>query len=244
MNVSLLNQRWIAGVIVLQALLIFVPLIILGAATGWPASLDDPASEMLPTVYDNLTALRIGYFSYLVYSLLIFPVALLLQSVLHADTKPHILLRAALGFALASTIFRAIGIIRWLSIMPILADQYVQADAAQQQNIAVVYNAVNEFGGAIGEILGVQLLAALWIASISLYIIKYADFPNWIGQFGFLSAALYFVGLAEIAGVDLGPFLTFSGTIFHFWLLAIGIALWQRSATHLSSATLSPRTTS
>jgi hypothetical protein len=43
---------------------------VLGAAINWPDSLGDPASVDLPRLLENEVAVRIGYFSYLSYSVL------------------------------------------------------------------------------------------------------------------------------------------------------------------------------
>ena len=59
--------------LVFEALLLFVPLIILGNAINWPASLDEPASVNLPLILEQFPAMFTGYSIYFVYSLLFWP---------------------------------------------------------------------------------------------------------------------------------------------------------------------------
>ena len=63
-------RRQAAIFLIIEILLIFAPLIILGAAINWPASLDEPAGINLPLIHEQYTAMMTGYSIYLVYLLL------------------------------------------------------------------------------------------------------------------------------------------------------------------------------
>lgn len=67
----------IAFFLIIQALLAFAPLAILGPAIGWPASLHNPAAQQLAAIAAAPAALTLGYSVYLLYSLAILPVAVI-----------------------------------------------------------------------------------------------------------------------------------------------------------------------
>lgn len=209
------------------SLLIFIPLTVLGSAINWPQSLGDPADKMLPLLVQNSSAVRFGYLVYLVYSILFGVVALLLVGVLGHEKPNSVWLRIATGFGIASMITRCLGIIRWLVAMPALALLYVDpsTSTSTRESIAVVYRFLNDYAGSVGEVLGVSLFAGLWLVIVSLKIFQTRVFPNWLGFLGLVSAALLFVQLVELFGIDLGAFISVSVSILHLWFLAIGIAL-------------------
>jgi hypothetical protein len=221
----------LAGVLlIIEGLLLFVPTIILGNAINWPASLSEPAAVMLPLLHSRLGAVQLGYTVYLIYSLLFFPVALLTAHMVARGAPFGPLLQIAVGFAALSTLARSIGIIRWLAAMPGLAAAYVDpaATATQQAAIEASFMALNAYGGAIGEVLGVNLLAAFWLIVLSSVILHTGALPRWLGGFGIV-AALALVGAAiELFGVDIGMLIVLTTSGIQFWLLAAGIVLLFR----------------
>lgn len=227
MNTS--HYRITAVLLLIEALLIFAPMVILGGAIDWPTSLDEPASVMLPRIQDNEAAVFTGYFIYLIYSILFWPVALMLTRIVAQQDTFSPILKIAAGFGIASAVARTLGIIRWLLPMPMLADKYTDptTSAQTQETISVVYDMLNDYAGAIGEQLGVSLFAALWLTLVSIVIVRSSVLPRWLGGFGLVAAASLYTNLLELAGVDLGAFLTVSVSIIHVWLLAAAVVVFR-----------------
>lgn len=223
--------RWTGFVFILQGLLIFVPLIVLGAAIEWPASLGDPAAIALPRLHENLDAVRIGYGAYLAYSVLFLATSALLVSILTPAGTENAGLRIAFAAGALSALARTIGIIRWLVPMPELAEQYVDpaTSAATRETISVAYETLNLFGGSIGELLGVTIFAAIWVAGVSVALVRHETLPRWLGGFGLLATAAMLVNLVEVVGIDLGGLISATVTIQHLWFLAVGIVLIRRA---------------
>jgi Domain of unknown function (DUF4386) len=215
-----------------ESLLIFVPLTVLGSAINWPKSLSDPADKILPLLLQNASAVRFGYLVYLVYSILFGVIALLVTRALNDEKNDSIWLRVAGGFGIASMITRCLGIIRWLVAMPALATLYTDStiSTATRESIAVVYRALNDYAGSVGEVLGVSLFAGLWLAIVSLRILQTKLLPKWLGFLGLVSATLLAIQLAKLFGIDLGTFISLSVSILQLWFLAIGIVLirWRQ----------------
>ena len=120
------HRRIAAVLLIIEGLIFFVPLAILATSIGWPASLGDPAAVALPRLAENEGVVRLGYLTYLAFSVLFLPVAVWATRALSGgDDSP--LTRVAVGFAVASTLARSIGILRWLTVMPVLAGAYRDA---------------------------------------------------------------------------------------------------------------------
>jgi hypothetical protein len=222
--------RTTGWVLIFESLLMFVPIAILGHAINWPQSLSEPAAVVLPLLTQKAAEVRLGYLIYLVYSILFWPVAVWTVWVVSNGESESIWLRLATGFGIASTIARCLGIIRWLVAMPALATLYMNPAKSTQtrETIAVVYRVLNDYAGAIGEVLGVSLFAALWLAIVSLTILRTSVLPHWLGFFGLFSATLLAVQLAELFGIDLGAFISVSVGFLQLWFLLTGIVILLR----------------
>ncbi len=222
------NQTTIAAgaLVIFESLLIFVPMIILGKAIGWPASLDFPPEKVLPLIAAQLSQVRLGYGVYLAYSLLFAIVgaavtwlAVRKQSI---GMGTMLAVNLAVGFACASALARCIGIIRWLTASTELAALNTNADANAASIISVSQRTLNAWGGAIGENLGVALFAACWLVVVSLLIVRQGSLPKWLGIAGFVVALVVALQAAELLGVSLIS-VSVSSSALHFWLLAVGI---------------------
>ncbi len=95
-------DRATAALLFLETLLMIAPIVILGAAINWPASLDEPASVVLPLIVAQSSAVRLGYFLYLLYSVLFWPTALLVVRSVAGRGTPGLLLQLAAGFGAAA----------------------------------------------------------------------------------------------------------------------------------------------
>jgi hypothetical protein len=211
------------------ALLMFVPIGILGASIGWPASLDYPPARLMPLILEQEGSVRVGYLAYLVYSVIFFPTIAALARVLGDDP----LSRLATRFALVSTLARSIGILRWLTVMPLLASSYA---AAPNAALETVFAAINSFGGGIGELLGVSLFGALAVGLIAWRILETRALPAWLGVWGLIAAGGLLLPWLEVFGVNLGAMLSISVTVLQLWFLALGVSLLRARTPRLARA--------
>ncbi len=225
--------RATAALLFLETLLMIAPIVILGAAINWPASLDEPASVVLPLIVAQSGAVRLGYFLYLLYSVLFWPAALLVVRSVAGRGTPGLLLQQAAGFGAASAALRTLGIIRWLFPMPLLGQAYVGATSDQTRaTIELIYTTLNAYAGSIGEVLGVSLFAGLWMLLVSAAILRSGRLPRWLGGFGLLVALGLFSTSLELFGIDLGPFISVTVTLLHVWFLTLaGVLLGRRSSS-------------
>ena len=226
-----MSQRvsvFLAGLLVLvQAVLIFVPMVILGGAIDWPASLDFPPSKVLPLIAANLQDVRLGYGVYLIYSVMwaVMGTVIAWLAVRRAGTfGPALML--AVGLASTSALARAIGIIRWLTASTALADAHA-APGADRPAIEAVQLAVNAWGGAIGENLGVALFAGAWTLVMALLILRHGGLPRWLGFAAIPVGVIVMLPALEMFGISLVS-VVISTSVMHVWLLLVGgSAVWQ-----------------
>lgn len=219
------SAGWLA---IVHSLMFLIPLAVLGAASGWPANLDLPASHNLPLVLSESFSVKLGYSVYLLYSILFWPTVLLVARAISGLEGSSVLLQLATGFALVSTLARSLGIIRWLSVMPVLATQFSTADAGLQASISVVYDAINAYAGRVGEVLGVFLFSAIsvWLLSIAMW---RAGLPKWLAVMGMLTASGLSVLSLELFGLDMSTLIAPFSILYMVWMVCLGVVLIRRA---------------
>ncbi len=218
------------GVLLVQGFSIFAPMAVLGGAIQWPDSLDYPPARMLPLLLEEIDAVRLGYGLYLGYSLLFLVTGALTVRLASRPGPLGVLGLIALGAAAVSALARAIGIIRWLTGSTALAQAYsapgLSADA--RTAIEAMQGAINSWGGAIGEALGVAAFAAIWAISASLLILRDRQLPAWAGLTGLAAGALVALPGLELFGVTPPVSIVLSTTGIQLWFMALGILfLWR-----------------
>ena len=222
-----------AAVLLVQFALMWVAFGVLSTTIDWPASLDLPASEALPRVAENASAVAWGYGAYFTCSLLLVLLGALVRRALGADGATGdliVALAAAAGFA------KVLGLSRWLFLMPGLAASYVApgATAESQAITAQLYDAFNAYAGAVGEMLGVCLFAGLWTAAVAVALWR-TERRRLAAAFA-LAAVLLLAGLPSGFGVDVGPVLLLSGVFWQLCLAALAINLLRSGGGGSGSA--------
>lgn len=215
----------VAILFALQTLLFLVPIVVLGSAIGWPASLRLPASEALPLIDANRVAVRVGYSAYLAVSVALIPLAFAFRAWLAARGLAG-WMSDTLAFAgAAAGVLKTLGIVRWLAAMPLLAEQYAAADEGTRQTIATIYTGLNAYAGSVGELLGVQLMGGLWIAGVGAALV--AAKMRWIGLSGLAIGVMFVVVGLRIFVPELAALQSVAIPVALVWLLAAAFAIWR-----------------
>lgn len=135
----------------------------------------------------------------------------------------------------ASAVAQAVGLSRWVFVVPGLADQALTGDAATSAAAVVVYQGMHQFAGVgIGEWLGQTLLAA-WTLGFGLYLLRGGAWSKLLGGIGLILTPLWIVGHAELlASVDTSfPDFQIAQWVFTgwlVWLLGVGLT-WTFACT-------------
>jgi len=221
-----------AGLVLLvQGLSIFAPMAVLGGAIQWPDSLDYPPSRMLPLLREQLDAVRLGYGLYLGYSLLFLVTGVLTVRLASRPGPLGALALIAIGAAAASALARAIGILRWLTGSVSLAEAHAAPGLSAEGRAAVesMQAAINAWGGAIGETLGVAAFAAIWAIAASLVILRDRRLPAWAGLTGLLAGVLVASPALKLFGIAPPVSIVISTTGIQLWFLALGLLFMWRA---------------
>ena len=216
------RARALGALLIAEGLLALAPIAILGPAIGWPASLDHPAAQQLAAIAAAPGAVGAGYGVYLVYSILIAPVMIALAARLPGGLASPLGMTAA-AFGALSALARAIGILRWLTVMPGLAAAHAAADPAARRQIELVFDALTAYGGGIGEVLGVALFMALSLGVLAVGALRGGGMPTWAAVFGLVGAVGLGALLLPLFGApDLMP-VAVAVSLVSVWMIALGV---------------------
>lgn len=211
-----------------------IPYAVLATIFDYPAILRQPAAEVLARFAAGGTGLLLTWYAFALAALALVPLASGL-AITHARlaTRPALAIGAALAGVLAG-ITQAIGLVRWVFVMPDLARAANGSDPAAASAAVHTFTLINAYGGvAVGEHLG-QLLTALFAGLLAA--LQIGEGHRATAAFGFGTAALLTFGTGEglmlAAGQDGSLFAV--GTIAGFlaltvWLIATGMLLLRRA---------------
>src|SRR5918993_2593071 len=182
-------RRTTGGLFVAGALASAGAATVLSSTFDWPDILREPADVVLPAFFAGGTSLVWTWFATAwTYAVLLVPI-LLLPTVLGRRSDP--VLRAATYVGAASVVLSLIGFLRWVFVVPPLADSYVAGDATARAAVDAAWTAQHQFGGALlGEHLG-QLLVICWSVTVSVIILRTGVLPRWLGVTGLAVSVLY-----------------------------------------------------
>ena len=208
---------------------------LLSATFDWPDILREPASVVLPAFDAGGSGLIWTWFATAwTYAILLVPILLLPAAL---GRRHDAVLRAATYVGATSVVLSLIGFLRWVFVVPPLADSYVGGDAATQAAVAAAWTAQHQFGGALlGEHLG-QLFAVAWSLTVSVVIIRTGVLPRWLGLAGLLVSVLYLLNQGDILATAVQGFPVWDvagllgSSLWGLWVLALGVTLIFRSST-------------
>jgi hypothetical protein len=205
----------------------------LSSTFDWPDILREPAEVVLPAFVAGGTSLVWTWFGTAwTYAILLVPI-LLLPAALGRRGDP--VLRAATYVGATSVVLALIGFLRWVFVVPPLADSYVAGNATTQAAVDAAWTAQHQFGGALlGEHLG-QLLAVGWSVTLSVIILRSRVLPRWLGITGLIAGALYLTNQGDILATavpgfpvwDLGGLI--GSTAWGLWVAALGVMVLVRA---------------
>lgn len=209
-----------------------IPFSILGAIFDYPNILRQPTGEVLTRFHEGGAVLLAVWYAFALAAIFMIVVVLLVYPILKAGNEN--LMRMATVFGILAGLLQVIGLIRWIFVVPALANAYTDPAATEATRAAtvIVFNAIHQYAGvAIGEHLG-QLFTATWAVLVSASLYKTARFQSIAG---IVIAALMFVGLVEgfatVISFDPGIFGVLTPVSFialSLWMIVFGISMLRR----------------
>jgi hypothetical protein len=233
------GSRRVAGLLFIVGAAAFaVAATVLSMTFDWPDILREPADVVLPAFVAGGSSLVWTWFAVAwTYAILAVPILLLPAAL---NRRADSALRVATYLGATSVVLALIGFLRWVFVVPPLADSYVAGDATTRTAVAAAWMAQHQYGGALlGEHLG-QLLAIAWSITVSVLIVRTGVLPRWAGWLGLLASGLYLANQGDILATAVPGFPVWDlagllgSTLWAVWLLILGALLLRRPARTLS----------
>ena len=209
-----------------------IPYATLSSIFEYPDVLRRPAGEILTLFHAGGASLIFTWHAFALAALLFVPVSAALSLTAdRVDRHPALSVGAAIAGGLAG-LAQAIGLWRWVFVVPGLARAYVDPAGTDEARAMAVgtFDLINLYGGvAIGEHIG-QLLTALFI--LMLAIVQIREKSRVTAGIGFAASLAIVLGTGEGLSIALGR----SGELFSLatiggfllltaWLIATGVTL-------------------
>lgn len=222
--------RTTGALFILLSVLLNVPYWLLMQNFEYDDILRKPTDYVLTRFHAGGTGLILTWFVFALVALLFVPASALLQKILEREDTPY--LTAATLMGVLSGLLQSVGLMRWVFVIPVLANLNVDptASVATREAVAVVYRAVHQYGGVvIGEQLG-QTLLAFWTLGVGVAMLRSPLFKPWVGWLGLVTVPFWILGQSELLATVILSIPTLEVTsigfaIWEIWLFVTGIFL-------------------
>ena len=220
-------EKTIGILLILGAIGVFIPFTILSFIFDYPDILREDAGVILTKFHAGGASLILTWFLFAIFGLPLLVAYILIGQKL--EKQIHFT-RWATIIGIISIIVQIIGLLRWTFVVPVLANDFVNAtDETTRQAAKTVFKAVHQFGGVLlGEHLG-QLFTVIWTIMIASAFEKLRLFPRWIIWLGYISAGIYLLAQAELFKTVIPDFPVWElagligSTLWLIWLIILGI---------------------
>jgi Domain of unknown function (DUF4386) len=224
-------------------LLVAVPLIFTAGFTGlqmtfeYPDILRHPAGEVLTRFAAAGADLHLYWYAMMFASLLM--ISAVIAAGLHFWKRDSFLAALSIGAGVLAGLVQALGLMRWVMLVPSLAAMYVAPGATEtEQSMAVaLFDAANHYlGMGVGEHLG-YFFTAIWTVLVSALVFRTSRI---MAAAGIIIALGVISGMLEPFGVPLtGMINAISYTLWALWTLVLGIVVLRgkRQATEPAALT-------
>lgn len=226
--------RVTGSLLILLVILSNIPYILLIQTFGYDDILREPVDVVLTRFQAGGTGLIFTWFGFGLAALLLIPASLLLHAVMQLPTNRRYspLLLAATLMGVLSGILQAIGLMRWVFVVPVLARLYTapSISGATREAVSVVYQVVHQYGGVvIGEYLGQTLLMG-WTLGLGWAMQSSVLFKHWVAWWGLFTIPLLLIGQSELLATVIPAMPVLETTPIGFilweaWLLVVGLSL-------------------
>jgi hypothetical protein len=220
---------------IVGAVLVNVPYMLLIADFEYPNVLRAPTGEILDRFAGGGNALIFTWLAFAWSAVPILVGIVLLRRILEEDDHP--LAATATTFGVVGAIVQMIGLLRWVFVVPGLAEAHMTEGATQATRIAteVTFDAIHQYGGVVlGEHLG-QAFTVAWIILVSAMMLRSRIFRPWLGWVGFAAGAVYTLSQMEIIATVIPNFPNWSAAglvgslLWLLWMTLLGLRLIART---------------
>lgn len=229
-------HRRLAGIFfILGAVLVNIPYTLLIANFQYPDILREPPGYILTQYQAGGTGLVVTWLAFAWVGVPLLFAILILQKVLEREDTPYLSSGTLAG--VIGGVAQMVGLLRWVFVVPTLAGIYTDptASAATKEAVAVVFQAVHQYGGVLlGEHIG-QAFTILWMLLVSFAMFRSSLFRPWLAWFGIVASLVYLLAQTEllatvIPGFPVVPQTGLIGSLLWLiWMIVTGIFLLRAS---------------
>lgn len=226
------SPRFVAG-----TLLVAVPVVFMAGFTGlqlsfgYPDILRRPAGEVLARFAAGGADLHLYWYAMFASALAL--IAAAIATGLHFWERDRLVAGLSIGFGAFAGLVQALGLLRWVILVPGLASHYVAPGAtevSQAMDVAIFDFANQYLGAGVGEHMG-YLFTAIWTALVSALLVR--DHKV-LAVSGVVIAAGVAFGVLEAFGVGLaGAVVAIAFSLWAVWALLLGVQV-LRGERHAS----------
>jgi len=230
---SILTRRLAEMLLILVPIAFTVCFTLLQIQFEYPDILRQPTADVLTKFQAGGTGLIAVWYALALTAVLFIPAVVLLHHVL-AEQETSIALSVASIFGVVAGLAQALGLLRWVFLVPYLAETYLAPGASEGQRAAaaLVFEAFHRYAGmAVGEHLG-YLSTSVWTFLVAFHMLRSPLFGRWLGMSGMILALGVAAGLLEPAGWEVaGMINALSYLAWALWLIGVGVVLLIRRIT-------------
>jgi Domain of unknown function (DUF4386) len=232
------NEKTVGLLLIAGAIGVFIPYTVLTITFDYPDILRQDAGIILTRFHDGGGSLIATWWAFAMLGLPLLIAYILIGQKFEATLG---FIKWVTIFGIISGIVQIIALLRWVFVVPLIANNYVSAgDPAVKAAAIVSFQTVHQFGGVLlGEHIG-QLFTVVWTVMISYAFIKLRVFSKWVSWLGIAASVIYLMGQAElfatvIPGFPVWDMAGFIGsTLWLIWLLIVGIKFFLSGSNSLT----------
>lgn len=227
------TQKTIGIALIFGAIGVFIPYTLLTISFDYPDVLRQETSVILTKFQAGGPGLILTWWAFAILGLPLLIAYIKIGQLLESKVS---FVKWVTTLGVISGVVQIIGLLRWVFVVPVLAQMYsTTTDPSVKSAIEVSFQVIHQFGGVLlGEHLG-QLFTIIWSVMISIAFMKEKIVPNWVNGLGIISSLIYLMAQAEVAATvipkfplwDLAGFL--GSTLWLVWLIIVGIIFIKKT---------------
>ncbi|MES1215990.1 MAG: DUF4386 domain-containing protein [Bacteroidota bacterium] len=226
------KEKTIGLLLIAGAIGVFIPYTILTMTFEYPDILRQDPGIILTRFHDGGSSLILTWWAFAILGLPLLIAYILIGQKL--ETKLGFI-KWVTTLGVISIIVQLIGLLRWVFVIPVIANSYVSAaDAAAKTAAISSFQTVHQFGGVLlGEHIG-QLFTIAWTIMISYAFIKLNVFSKWVSWLGIIASVIYLLAQAELFATVIPGFPVWDmagligSTLWLIWLIIVGVLFLRK----------------
>ena len=222
----MIKEKTIGLLLIAGAVGVVIPYTILTITFEYPGILRQDVGTILTKFHQGGSSLVLTWWAFAILGLPLLIAYILIGQKL--ENKPGFIKWVTI-FGIISAIVQIIALLRWVFVIPVIANSYVSGDASTKAAAISSFQTIHQFGGVLlGEHIG-QLFTIIWTIMISYAFIKLNIFSKWVSWLGIIASVIYLMAQAELFATVLPGFPVWGmagfigSTLWLIWIAIVGI---------------------